>query len=345
MVNINSVENEVLVSLLDGEELYGAVNSFNAKRPAFFLQQKQAAGPPISREIKFEKTKMISFFHKRDEMSKPSFPPTASLVTVRFLDSEVIQGITQNYGGRRLGIFLVPIAEEEIERIYVPVSAIQDVVSVRRLGEMMTEKEVLTREMIKGAIQKQARSSEEPIGQTLVERQIVPNEQIVQGMTLQNQHTPHRIGQILMVQGFIEQAQVNEALDAQKRQSGKKLGEILVQMGYATHKMIGIALAIQYGIPFMNLRGQVIDSDLQALVPEAVARQWHIVPLHFRYRILTIAVADPTDRTMRDALQRKTGLAVNLVASTPQDISQTSLRLYGRQETVVERTEYVHQLA
>ena len=324
-----AVRNEVVVCFSDGTELRGTVHSFSPQRPTFFLQFSQPINGLTSREIVFDSVKMVSFLRDPTKpKSKVTFPSTARLVTVRFLDGDMLRGVAQAVGGSR-GLFLIPTRLEEVERAYVPISAIRDIVSVKRLGEILTEEGMATPEMIERAIEKQRQLHGDQVGQILLKKQAISDKQLQQGLSQQKERAGRRIGDILLEQGFIDRVQLDEALEVQAQQREKKLGEIMVKMGYATYKMIGIALAIQYNVPFIDLSRQTIASQLGSLVPEDIARRWHIMPLSLQERVLTIAVADPTEQSAHDELREKTGLTVITVVATPQDISRAMTHFYG----------------
>jgi type IV pilus assembly protein PilB len=250
-------------------------------------------------------------------------------VTVRFLDGQTIHGVTESYSGARVGLFLVPTALEEVQRIYVPISGIRDVVSVRRLGEILTEQGMATPEMVERAMEKQKELQDQKVGQILLKKKVISNEQLVKSLEEQKRRPGKRIGDILLEQGFIDRVQIEEALEAQARDRSKKLGEIMVDMGYATYKMIGIALPIQYNAPFMDLSSQTIDPQLCELVPVKVAQKWQVFPLSLQQGVLTIAIADPTEQSAQDELRKMTGLTVITLVATPQDIARAITRFYG----------------
>lgn len=320
---------EAVVSLLEGGELRGKIHNLNPQRPAFSLQFKEPGGELTSRQIRFDDVKMVSFL--RDQAvskGKVAFPSTARFVTVRFLDDEMVRGVAQSYGGARRGLFLVPTGLEEIERIYIPISAIRDVVSVKRLGDILVEKGMATPDMIERALEKQKQLRGNKLGEILVKNRAISDTQLAQGLSHQKQRGERRIGDILLEQSFIDRVQLDEALEAQASKRGKKLGQIMVDMGYATYKMIGIALAIQHNVPFIDISSQTIDPQLRKLVPADLAKRWGIIPLSFQEKVLTIAVADPTEHSAQDLLRKKTGLTVITVVATPQDISRVMTRFY-----------------
>ena len=320
---------EAVVTFMAGEELNGMIQSFNPQLPTFFMEVKESDGRQ-SREIRFDSVKMISFLNNPAmPKSKVTFPASARLVTVCFMDRKTIRGVAHSTGGGPVGIYLVPTTQEDVSRIFVPVSAIRDVVSVKRLGEILTEKGMVTPEMVERAIQEQQQIRNEKIGQVLLKKQAITDEQLEQALEEQKQQPEKRIGDVLLEQGFVDQAQVDEALEAQKHQREKKLGEVMVDLGYATYKMIGIALAIKYNVPFMDLSSQTIDSLLRELVPEKITRGLQVMPLSVQQGVMTVAIADPSEQAALDELQNMTGLTIITVVSTPPDISRAIDRFYG----------------
>jgi hypothetical protein len=317
--------NDVLVTLLDGGELRGGVDNFNPQLGGFYLLQ--AGGESL--RVSFDKVRMVSFLRAEGARAEVSFPATARLVTVRFLDQELLHGVTQNFGGPRRGLFLVPTALAGVERVYVPVTAIREVVSVQRLGEILTEQRMATPAMVEQAIERQRHLREEPLGQILLRRQKIKDEHLAEGLKLQRERQGSRIGEILVEQRFISREELDEALEAQKRQRDKKLGEIMIDMGFASHKMIGIALSIQYNVPFVSLASQTLEPRLRELVPSDRALRWQLLPLSLADGVLTVAVADPSDNAYKDALRGLTGLAVTEVVATPQDLTRALASFYG----------------
>lgn len=320
---------EVKVCFLDGEEFRGKIQTFNPQLPTFFVHALKAEAGIPPREIRLDNVKMLSFF-RRPGVSKQKvvFPASARLVTVRFLDQTTIRGVTQSTAGARVGLFLVPTAAEGVERIFVPISAIRDVISVKQLGEILSEKGMVTPEKIEAAIRKQTELRDQKVGQILLKKEIISDKELERGLALQKQKPGKRIGDILLEQGFIDRVQLDEALEAQRDRREKKLGQIMVEMGYATYKMIGVALAIQFNVPFMDLGSQTIDSQLADLLPVKIAQRWQVAPISLQHGVLTIASADPTNDAAQDEIRNITGLTVIYVVSTPQDISRAIKRFY-----------------
>ncbi len=323
------VRNEVIVTFAGGVTARGTVMGFNPQRSTFFLHSDQPMEETTSREIAFSSVKRIAFLPNRSVPKREvTFPPTARLVTVRFLDGELLRGVTQSYGGVRMGLFLVPTAMEDVERLFIPMAAIREVVSVKRLGEILTEQGMVTPEKVEAAIKKQEELRAEPIGQLLVQQRVITDQQLAQGLALQQKRSGKKIGEILLEQNFIDQGQLDEVLSMQSQRRGKRLGQIMVEMGYVTYKMIGIALAIQYNVPFLDLTSQAIDPKAIELVSADTVRRWNVMPLNVQQAILTVAVTDPAEHAAEDELRGR-GITVIVVVATPQDIARAIAKHYG----------------
>jgi hypothetical protein len=326
---LGAAQNEVVVTFMDGEEVRGVIQMFNPQLPTFFLYVVGSMGELIRREIRLEGVKMISFL-RDPSLPKPkvAFPSSARLVTVRFVDQKIVCGVTQGAGGARAGLFIVPIKGDDVTRLFVPLSAIRDVIVVQQLSEIVTGKGMITPEMIQRRIRELETRRDEEGCPIVLQKEVVGEEPLEVDLVMDKQRARKRIGDILLEQGFIDQEQLKEAIEARASQQERKLGEILVSLGHATYKMIGIALSIQYNIPFMNLSTQVIDPQLRDLVPVKVARRWQVMPLSLHEGLLTVAIADPTEESKLDELRNMTGLAVIKVLATPRDIVRTIDRFY-----------------
>ncbi len=103
-----------------------------------------------------------------------------------------------------------------------------------------------------------------------------------------------RLGDILIRRGFITEAQLEAALAAQGSERGM-LGQILVKRGLVTIDHLGEALAEQYGVPYLDLVPQGVNSQVTRLLPELFARERQCVPVGVHGRELQLAMVAPDD--------------------------------------------------
>lgn len=314
--------------LLDGSQDEGTVDLFNPRQGSFFLHRARQDGGSDRRQVAFDQVRSVAFLKTQGVEAEETFSPAASLLTVRLVGGETLQGVSQTPAGTRHGLFLAPADQPEIERLFLPESAILEVVSVKRLGEILTDEGMVTRDQVEKASRRQRELRDERLGDILVKRKVLTHGQLQQGLSLQDQ-SEQRIGEILVGQGFISDLELEEALEVQHQQRNRKLGEIMVEMGYATHKMIGIALALQYHVPFVDLPSQVLEPAATQQVPVEFARQWQVVPIGLQEGVLTVAVSDPTRSKVKEKLKVITGLTVIWSVATPQDISRALESCYS----------------
>ena len=103
-----------------------------------------------------------------------------------------------------------------------------------------------------------------------------------------------RLGDILVRQGAITEAQLQSAIAAQGSERGL-LGTILMRRGWIDAEQLGAALAEQYGVPFLDIVPESINPQVVRLLPEELARQRHVAPVHVSQRRLQLAMLAPDD--------------------------------------------------
>ncbi len=137
--------------------------------------------------------------------------------------------------------------------------------------------------------------------------------------------TPLRVGDVLVERGLITEQQVAQALDYQKKQTGAKklLGEILIELGFVTQDQVMASLADAYGVPFAQLNPRLADPKAVEMVPREFAEKNKVLPLFCIDNKLTVAVTEPSNVFVIEEIERLTNKVVQIVATTPQHLSDT----------------------
>jgi type IV pilus assembly protein PilB len=138
------------------------------------------------------------------------------------------------------------------------------------------------------------------------------------------------LGTYLLEAGTLSKQQLDGAL-AQARGSGELLGETLVRLGFASADGIAAALAHQAGIPHVDLGQHTPDRELAALIPEAFARKHTLVAIAQEAFALTVAMADISDVTVIDELQRNTKRFIKVAWANENAIQKLLDLTYGTQ--------------
>ena len=111
-----------------------------------------------------------------------------------------------------------------------------------------------------------------------------------------------RIGDLLVREGLISSDQLTAALkDA--RQNNTRIGYSLVKLGFMPEPELTRALAKQYRVPAVDLDRVVIDPKIIKLIPAEQAIKHLVLPLRRVGRMLTVAMANPTEAGAIDNLK------------------------------------------
>ena len=129
------------------------------------------------------------------------------------------------------------------------------------------------------------------------------------------------LGQCLVEQGHLAPPALTRALEEQRR-SGAPLREVLLRLDLVPESAILDYYEEQLGLPRVDLTTYILEPDIVRLLPERVARQFHVVPLFRIGNALTVAMADPLDVVALDEVKQSTGLTVDVVVSPEAQIRE-----------------------
>lgn len=147
-----------------------------------------------------------------------------------------------------------------------------------------------------------------------------------------------RLGDILVRQGAITESQLQSAIAAQGSERGL-LGTILMRRGLIDAEQLGAALAEQYGVPFIDIVPESINPQVVRLLPEDLARQRHVAPVHVNNRRLQLAMLAPDDMDTICEAELITGYEVEPLVSLQRGINAALDR--GFDDRVVARQTVV----
>ncbi len=199
--------------------------------------------------------------------------------------------------------------------------------SEERFGIRLVEEGLISQRHLDEAIQIQQKSkADKPIGQILQELGVLTKKQL--DFVLDKYDKRNFLGEILVKRGEINREQLMFSLEEQKV-SGLPLGETLVKLNFITEEIMRESLCVQLNIAFIDLEKYYLPHELKKLINMNYARKHSIVPVSRIGNNITLAMNDPTDRTVVDELQTITGLSINPVTSTHASIKRAFNRLYG----------------
>lgn len=142
-----------------------------------------------------------------------------------------------------------------------------------------------------------------------------------------------RIGDLLVESGVISEEQLQQAL-IQQRELKTRLGDVLISKGYITQQQFIEALEFQLGIPHVQIYRQKIDPKIIQLISQKLADQHCVMPLRMESNKLILAMADPLDYFAIDEIRIATGLRIEPVIASKDELVRAINRYYGLQDTI-----------
>jgi type IV pilus assembly protein PilB len=148
--------------------------------------------------------------------------------------------------------------------------------------------------------------------------------------------TRSNIGSILLKAGKITIEELDKALEKQRGGgSSEPIGELLVKMKYTSHKDIALGLSEQLNIPYVEPGTDVRPTQEEvSLIPEAIARRFHVIPLKRENGTITVGMKDPLDVEAIDTIRSLTKLEVARAVSTDDKILELINKFYRDEEYI-----------
>lgn len=112
-----------------------------------------------------------------------------------------------------------------------------------------------------------------------------------------------RLGDLLVHEHIVTNEQLMKALNSQKS-TGRKLGDALIELGYIGERQLLEFLALQLGVPFLDISQRRIPSEVASLLPEVHARRLHALIIEDQGDSVLIGMSDPADLGGLDQLEQ-----------------------------------------
>ncbi|HEX5311628.1 GspE/PulE family protein [Aquabacterium sp.] len=148
-----------------------------------------------------------------------------------------------------------------------------------------------------------------------------------------NQVRKFRLGEVLVQQGLLSLHQLEQALAEQKR-TGRKLGRVLSDMNLVTDQAIGLTIAEQMKLPFLDLARRELSPELVMRLPESLARRHRALVIGQQDDGLLVAFSDPMDTFAQDEVARALHSTIHPVVVTEKSLMDVVDRIYQRREQV-----------
>ncbi|OGU06523.1 MAG: pilus assembly protein PilB [Geobacteraceae bacterium GWC2_58_44] len=195
------------------------------------------------------------------------------------------------------------------------------------------------------------------LGEILVENHLVTPEQLRLVLELQKTTKPHQtIGRFVVKQGFMTEADLQQVLERtgkrqrleeicfrngfvgkedlllamdMARQEQLPLATVLKNLEFIDDEKAAKALAIQYDLPFLQIKSLHPFPALAKVVNQGYAKTHGMVPVSKTTELITLAVAKPLGAQELKELGRTIGLKVLQAVALESEIAAFQERLYG----------------
>ncbi len=128
-----------------------------------------------------------------------------------------------------------------------------------------------------------------------------------------------RLGELLVETGLLSPENLAKALSAQQTKKGR-LGEVIVEMGLASEEEIAHTVAVQLGVPILDLTETPVEPQAIELVAEKLARKHLILPIVVERGQIHVAMADPLSFEAMEDVRFASGFAVRASVATRSQI-------------------------
>jgi len=249
---------------------------------------------------------------------------------VELCNGEVLEGITLGFTVHSAGLFLfTENYGATVIRTFVPADAIKSQQIGKPLGELLVEAKVVTETQVRSGLDRQRELREQRLGDILTDQDVITREQLRAALERQRGMPVVRLGDALVQSKRISEEQLNEALALQKENRKKQLGEILVELGHIGRDDLYRALSQKLGIPAVNLNKLEPDPGAVKELPEALVREFGVMPVCYDGAALVLAMSNPLDPTPLEKIRFLTQRQVHPVLAPPGDIAAAIRANYG----------------
>ena len=135
-----------------------------------------------------------------------------------------------------------------------------------------------------------------------------------------------RLGKCLVEAGIVDEMTLLGALGEEKK--SPTIDQLLIGLGLLDDDNIARALARQLRFSFISLKEREIPQQVTSLVPAEVAKTHVIVPVELAGGKLVVAMADPLDSSAIQVLRMATGMSIEVLVASRQDILEAIVRYY-----------------
>jgi type II secretory ATPase GspE/PulE/Tfp pilus assembly ATPase PilB-like protein len=335
----------VTIELTNNTRTKGRLVQFNASNETISILEPRAIDPTdidmsTVKFLRLEKPYqlMLESNNTEEKIKGLDVDTAARSFEVHFKDRTEITGKT--YGSRTDKNGLHFYEQTKIGRkwrycthLFVSKAAVESNVIGGQIGDLLVQEKQISQEALSTALEEQQTERSRTIGEYLVSNKIVDADELEGALSRQKNMPNLKLGEILLSEDLVTDAQLQEALKEQKKKRKSALGEILVNSGVIAKDEIQQSLAKKLGIPFVNLREFIVEPEVIRVLTAAIAFKHKVVPLYVYEGKIVVAIENPMDWQVTDALSFNINKYVEPVMASPEDINW-ALQFYYSSEDI-----------
>ena len=338
-------DTSVTIELKNNTRTKGKLIQFNASTETISILEPRASDPTDidMANIKFLRLEkpyqlMLESQNTEEKIKGLDVDTAARSFEVFFKDRTEITGKT--YGSRTDKNGLHFYEQIKVGRkwrycthLFVSKAAIESNAIGGQIGDMLVQEKQISQEALSTALEEQQSERSRTIGEYLVSNMIVDADELEGALSRQKNMPNLKLGEILLSENLVTEVQLQDALKEQKKSRKSALGEILVNAGVIAKDEIQQSLAKKLGIPFVNLREFIVEPEVIRVLTAAIAFKHKVVPLYVYEGKIVVAIENPMDWQVTDALSFNINKYVEPVMASPEDINW-ALQFYYSSEDI-----------
>lgn len=194
----------------------------------------------------------------------------------------------------------------------------------------------------------------ERLGEILLKRGIVKKDDISNALLIQERARlgiakgerlkDLKLGEILVKNGIITADELSIALGEQSCTGGSISGQ-LTKLGFIKDSELVSFLSKEFGAATVNLLEGEIPESIIKLVPPDLAVRLQVVPFKRQGNTLYLAISDPTKLEALDDIKFLTGLNVEIVVASENEIASALSKYYNASSILTENKDYLNSIA
>jgi hypothetical protein len=143
-----------------------------------------------------------------------------------------------------------------------------------------------------------------------------------------------RLGAILLKANLIDEMQLKSAT-AKLGNWGGRLPKVLAEMGMIDESEATVAIGKAHSTPVVHLGTVLKDSHAMAKLDVKFCELHAVFPVSLKDRLMSVAVVDPSELDVIDAVKARCGGRVQIVLASETEIRHAIMRHYRGQEPKV----------